>query len=92
MLYTITVPSKDYKAIEQWLKKGRVLMPEIIGRTYETSGEGLLITAKVMENQHDIHYTLSVGDELYQKILRSPVCHFSEYGITVAFNVDSSYE
>lgn len=92
MLYTITVPSRDYKAIEQWLKKGRVLMPEIIGRTYEVSGNGFTVTAKVMSQQQDIYYSLSVGDELYQKILRSPVCHFSEYGITVAFDVDKGYD
>ena len=92
MLYTITVPSKDYKAIEQWLKKGRVLMPEVIGRIYETYGDGFTITAKVMSQQQDVHYTLTVGDEMYQKILRSPVCHFAEYGITCAFDVDKGYD
>jgi len=91
MLYTITVPSKDYKAIEQWLKKGRVLMPEIIGRSYEVSGDGFVITAEVMANQQDIHYTLTVGGEVYQRILKSPVCYFAQNGITVAFDIDSSY-
>jgi hypothetical protein len=92
MLTTITVPSKDYKAIEQWLKRGRVLMPEIIGRSYEVSGDGFVANVEVMANQQDIHYTLIVGDEVYQKILRSPVCHFPEYGVTLAFSIDDSYE
>ena len=92
MLYTITVPSKDYKAIEQWLKKGRVLMPEVIGRTYETSGDGFYFTATVMSGQQDIHYTLSDGEQNFQKILKSPVFYFPEYGITLSFDIDSGYE
>lgn len=92
MLYTITVPSKDFKAIEQWLKKGRVLMPEVIGRTYEMSGDGFVVTAKVMSDQQDIHYSLTYEDKVYHKILKSPVCYFQEYGVTVAFDIDRGYE
>jgi hypothetical protein len=92
MLYTITVPSKDYKAIEQYLKKGKILMPEIIGRSYEVSGNGITVTAEIMTDKHAMLYSVTCDDEVYQKILMVPVCYFPELGITVVFDKDAGYE
>ena len=92
MLYTISVPSKDFKAIEQWLKKGRVLMPEIIGREYETYGNGFIITAKVLEDEHAVRYTLDDGKTIVAKVIRSPMCFFGEFGVTISFEIDKSYK
>jgi hypothetical protein len=92
MLYTISVPSKDFKAIEQWLKKGRVLMPEVIGREYESYGNGFVITAKILENKHAVRYTIDDGENIISKVIRSPMCYFGELGITLTFEIDKSYE
>ena len=92
MLYTISIPSKDFKAIEQWLKKGRVLMPEVIGREYTGYGNGFTFTAKVLENEHSIRYTIDDGVEIRSKTIRSPMCYFGELGITLTFEIDKSYE
>ena len=67
-------------------------MPEIIGRSYEVSGDGFVFTAEVMSKQQDIHYTLYDGEQTFHKILKSPVCYFQEYGVTVAFDVDRGYD
>lgn len=92
MLYTIDVPSRDYKAIEQWIKRGRVLMPEIIGRVYETSGDGFTITAEIMADNQAVLYMLHCNEEKYSKIIKAPICYFTEYGVTVAFDIDKSYD
>lgn len=86
MLYTIVIPSKDYKAIEQYLKKGRVLMPEIIGRVYEGQGG---VTAEILASQQAIKYSAPDARDV---IIKSTVCHFNDAGVTVAFEIDSSYD
>ena len=92
MIYTIQVPGQDYKNIENWLKGKKITMPEIIGRTYEVSDSDYTITATIMSEQHDIHYCLYVDDMVFQKIIHAPICYYNEFGITVMFDIDKSYE
>ena len=92
MIYTIQVPSTDHKNIENWLKGKKITMPEVIGRVYETGDADYFITAEIMTNQRDIHYCLYWKDQVFQKIVHAPICYFNEFGITVMFEVDKSYE
>jgi len=92
MILTISVPGKDYRAIEKWVKNGRVTMTEIIGREYEIYDGDLTIKARVMDDQPSILYTLYHEDKVTQKNIKSLMCYFQEVGATVVFDIDTSYE
>lgn len=92
MLLTIEVPSKDYAAIEQWIKRGKIVMPEILGRVYEVSGNGVTVTAEILSERADILYAISDCTSQTETEIKSMVCAFPSYGVIVAFEVDKSYE
>ena len=94
MIYTISIPARDYKALEKYLKKNLIAPEtmELLGREYETGDEWFAITAKVLANQPAIHYSVSDGEQTFHKIIRTPVCYFEEYGLSIAFDIDRGYE
>ena len=93
MFYTITIPIKDYKLIERFLKKGTVVpeLLEILERTYEIDCDGINVTAQVTRNGN-ILYRAYEKDFSIDKTIRSLVCHFGELNITCAFDMDKSYD
>ena len=93
MFYTITIPIKDYKLIEKFLKKGTVVpeLLEILDRIYEIDCGGINVTAQVTKNGH-ILYQAYEEDFTIDKTIRSMVCHFGELNITVAYDMDKSYD
>ena len=93
MLLTITIPVNDYRAIERYLKKGVITMPEVIGRVYTISTlEDVSAMAEIMTGQPAIVYSLSYfGDEFFQ-IGRQMSCRFEALGISIAFEMDSGYD
>ena len=95
MLYSISVPGRDYSSIKNYLKRGYPTnshMMELLGRVYETAAGDCVITAQVLQNQAAILYTLTCGETVIEKIMKVPICHFTEMGVTVAFDIDRTYE
>lgn len=93
MLFTFTVPKRDYANIQRYLKKGFTDMSEIIGRVYETViDDDIIATATVSDRQPEIIYTVSYGEQVHQKIQKQMWCRFENLAITLAFDMDDSYE
>ena len=93
-MYTIVVPARDFKCIEQYLRKGRISPEtiELLGRKYEIGDDNYVITAEILEKKQAVKYTISNGECSSTIELRSPVCAFSTFGVTVAFDRDKSYD
>jgi hypothetical protein len=94
MIAVITVPGRDYKLITRYINKHKIEPDtlELLGRTYETGFDDYVVTATVMKDKPSIHYTVSFDDVVLNKMINSPICYFSELGMTVLFDVDKLYE
>ena len=88
-MVTITIPSLDYKALTQYVKKGKVSPQtiELLGRVYEAYTDNHIITAHVLDNEPAIRYTV---DGLHTKIARATTCQIE--GLIITFDFDRSYE
>lgn len=94
MLYSITVPGRDYSAIKNYLKKGYPdeHAMELLGRVYKVEENGYMITAKVMSDRAAILYTVQHGDKISQKTEISHVCSFHDMNIVISFDIDRTYD
>lgn len=88
-MVTITIPSLDYKALTQYVKKGKVSPQtiELLGRVYEAYADNHIITARVLDNEPAIRYTV---DGQHTKTARATTCQVE--GLTITFDYDRSYE
>jgi hypothetical protein len=93
-MYTIIVPARDFKCIEQYLKRGRITPEtiELLGRKYEVGDDRYVITAEILERQQAVRYTISDGEHTASVEIRSPVCVFGGWGVTCAFDADKGYD
>lgn len=93
MLHSFTVPKRDYGAIKTYLKKGITPMPEVIGRVYEIRiDDDIVATAEVSAERPVIFYAVSYGEQVFQRVVSQMDCRFEAIGITLAFDVDTSYD
>lgn len=86
MIYSIDIPASDHKALMAYLRKGRVVNPELIGRVYTIEVDAELVTVEVMSSKPALKFDV-FGETI---VTQSPAVILDSG--TFMIGIDNTYE